>query len=133
MLDALKTVHEEMLAALAELEALTAEAACNEPAIAAARIRLSRASRRRRILSNQAIDQLLGGASPADAARLQGLRNRNTEQLETSAKHIGSWGLRTIREDWPQYCRASHGVRGELHGLIAADRELLYPLLERGG
>lgn len=133
MLDELKTAHEEMLAALEELETLTAAAACDESAVATARIRLSRASRQRRILSNQAIDRLLGEASAADAARLKGLRERNSGQLEASAKHIGSWGLRTIREKWLQYCQASQGVRRELRELIATDRELLYPLLARDG
>lgn len=133
MLDELKTAHEEMLAALAELEALTAKAACDEPAVATARIRLSRASRQRRILATQAIDRLFSDASAADAARLKGLRERNSEQLEASAKHIGTWGLRTIRENWPQYCRASQDVRRGLRELIATDREVLYPLLSREG
>lgn len=129
MLNELKQIHDELAAALDELDALTSEPELDEARLASARVKLSRVSGRRRRLVDAATLQLLDTASPADARRLRALRELNATQLEASTKHIGSWGLRHIQADWPGYCRASIGMRQSLRDLAAADRDTLYPLL----
>jgi hypothetical protein len=125
----LEQTHAEMEAALADLAAITGEATFDEPRLASARVRLSRASGKRRRIVDAAILNLLETASPDDARKLRGLRERNATQLEASTKHIGGWGMRHIVADWPGYCRASVAMRQSIHDLIAADRETLFPLL----
>jgi hypothetical protein len=129
MLDEFRLVHEEMEAALANLDALTSEPLLDETRLASARLKLSRASGKRRRLVDAATVQLLDGAAPSDARKLRALRELNAIQLEVSTRHIGTWGLRQIAADWPGYCHASVNMRQSLRELIAADRETLYPLL----
>jgi len=131
MLAELEQTHAEMQAALTDLDAITGEEVLDEPRLAAARVKLSRVSGKRRRIVDAATLNLLETAGPEDARKLRGLRERNAAQLEASTQHIGTWGLRHIVADWPGYRRASGPMRQSLHDLIAADREILFPLLSQ--
>ena len=131
MLAELKQIHEELLAAIADLDAITEGEGFDESRLANARVKLSRVSGKRRRLVDAATLQLLDDATPADARRLRALREMNAAQLHASTKHIGTWGMRQITADWPGYCRASVTTRQSLRDLVAADRDALYLLLGR--
>ncbi|MBO9711822.1 hypothetical protein [Sphingomonas sp.] len=125
----LKQAHAELEAALLALEALTIDPVLDEPRVAAARVRLSRASAHRRKLSDLAAMELLDTVRSAEADSLRALRERNAAQIQASSQHIGAWGLRQITADWPGYCRASVQVRAAIRALVKADQDTLYPLL----
>lgn len=129
MLNELRDIHEELLAALAALDMLTGRESPDEAAVAAARVRLGRASSRRRRLFDAACNRLMENASPADAQKIREVRELNAAQLQASTAHIGTWSLREIVADWPGYCRTARGMRQSMRDLIAADRETLFPLL----
>lgn len=129
MLAELKATNEELLAALDVLEQLTAQPEAHEASIASARLKLSRASGKRRRVVDAACNLLMETASPEEARKLRGLREINAAQLESSTVHIGRWGLRQVVADWPGYCRASTPMRQSLRDLVDADRATLYPLL----
>jgi hypothetical protein len=124
-------LHDELASALDALERLTAADSPDQAALAAARLRLSRASGSRRRLIDAMTTRLLETASPAEAARLRAYRDINAAQLHSSTSHIGNWGIRHVMEDWAGYRQASAQMRQSLRDLMAEDRKTLYPLLSR--
>lgn len=133
MLADLIATNDELLAALDVLEKLTLQPEPDEAGLASARLRLSRASGKRRRVVDAACNLLLESASAEEARKLRSLREINGVQLESSTSHIGTWGLRHVMADWAGYCRASTPMRQSLRDLIAADRDTLYPMLEGRG
>ena len=131
MLAEFKAVHDELEAAMNELDQLTRDEAPNQFAVANARARLGKASGKRRALFDMACNYLSKHAAPADAAKLRQIRELNATQLEASTKHIGAWGLRQLVENWPEYVRTAAPMRQSMRDLIAADRAVLLPMIER--
>jgi hypothetical protein len=127
----LRALHEELDAALIELDRLTSVETPDQAALAAARHHLSRTSRRRRRLVDNLTSRLLVTASPTEAQHLRALRERNAAQLQASTSHIGKWSLHNLMEDWQGYQAASSFMRQSLRDLMADDRQTLYPLLEK--
>jgi len=133
MLANLRAIHAELEAAMDELDLLTAAPAPSPTAVTAARTRLSKASGKRRGLFDAATNLIVETAAQPDAQRIRGLRDLNAAQLEKSTQHIGAWGLRQLTEDWPGYVRTAAPMRQSMRDLIAADRAVLLPMLERLG
>lgn len=131
MLAEFRALHEELNAAMDELDRLTAAPAPDQSAVAAARSRLSKASGKRRTLFDMATNYLGKTATPADAEKIRRLRDLNATQLQASTAHIGAWGLRQLVADWPGYVRTAAPMRRSMRDLIAADRATLMPMLER--
>ena len=131
MLAELRAIHEELLAVIGELDQLTQDDVPNQSAVAGARARLGRASGKRRALFDMACNYLGKTATPADAQKIRSLRDLNATQLESSTKHIGAWGLRQLVQDWPEYVHTAAPMRQSMRDLIAADRGVLLPMLER--
>lgn len=129
MLAELNATNDELLAALDALDVLTAQPEPDLAGLAAARLKMSKASGQRRRVVDAACNLLVETASADDARKLRGLREINAAQLEASTSHIGAWGLPQVTADWPGYVRASAPMRQSLRDLIEADRETLYPLL----
>ncbi len=131
MLAELKAIHVELEAAMDELDRLTQDAVPNQTAVASARARLSKASGKRRGLFDMACNALGKSATAADAEKLRQVRELNAAQLKISTAHIGAWGLRQLVENWPDYVRTAAPMRQSMRDLIAADRAVLFPMLER--
>jgi hypothetical protein len=129
MLAELNATNDELIAALDALDTLTAQSEPDLAGLAAARLKMSKASGQRRRIVDAACNLLVETASADDARKLRGLREINAAQLEASTSHIGAWGLPQLTADWPGYVRASAPMRQSLRDLIDADRETLYPLL----
>lgn len=133
MLAEFKALHEELIAAMDELDRLTAEPEPNQSAVASARSRLSKASGKRRTMFDMATNYLAKTATPADADKIRQLRDLNAAQLQASTAHIGAWGLRQLVADWEGYVRTAAPMRQSMRDLIAADRATLMPMLEKAG
>lgn len=129
MLARLKTAHAELLTAIAELEAETRRPVPVEATLSAARLKLTRASSRRKALIEHTILPALHGLSAEDARRIDDLRRRSAEIAVESSRHIGSWTMHAILADWAGYRRASRLMRTAMLQRIAEENEVLYPLL----
>lgn len=123
----LRSLHADLLAALAELEALTAEPRCDIERLSGIRYRLSRISgERRRVVDEQCRD--FARAAPADrAAALHALRRNNMEARILSTAHIGQWTLKEAAANWSGYRQASARMRAAMCAQIRHEQLLLCP------
>ena len=130
MLTELKAIHDQLRQAIAELAAVVTQPEMNDEALTAARLKLTRASRRRRSLIDSSIYPLLHDIPAAEAARLEELRLEAARLAAQSSDHIGRWTMRTITADWPGYQRASAAMRASMLKRIEREAAILYPLLD---
>ena len=129
MLTKLKASHAELLEGIAELEAETRRAEPIEATLSAVRLKLTRASSRRKALIEHTILPALCVLTPEDARRVDDLRRDAGEIALESSRHIGSWTMRAILADWMGYRRASKAMRATMLRRIAEEKAVLYPLL----
>lgn len=128
----LRTLHDQLIAALAELEAMTARPVFDRPALAELRHRLSRLSGERRQLVERLCATLGEQASGEQARRLGDLRHSNMRARVASSAHVGQWSLRDVASDWKAYCRASARMRATMLAHIEDEKAVLYPRLVPG-
>lgn len=130
MLTELKAIHDELREAIATLESVASRPAPDDAALSAARLHLSRLSRRRRTLIESAIYPLLTDLAPEDARRIADLRLETATLLVESSQHIGRWTMRAIGADWAGYQHESAEMRRAMLRRIRREAMLLYPLIE---
>lgn len=130
MLTKLKAAHAELRAAIAVLAAETARAAPDPAALPAARLKLTRASSRRRTLVQCLIATELHGLPSETAHRVEALRRNSYDMAVLSSEHIGRWTLRAILADWAGYQQASIQIRAAMLRRMEEEMTVLYPLLE---
>ncbi|MCW3848729.1 hypothetical protein OF829_15945 [Sphingomonas sp. LB-2] len=127
----LRTLHDELLAALAEMEALTARPSCDESELSRLRYRLSRVSGERRRLVEQMCLSLADHVTGDQAERLRAVHASSLEARAASNAHIGAWNIREVAADWEGYRRASAKMRAIMHAQIAAEKAALCPRVVR--
>jgi len=125
----LKDAHAELRAAIAELETETRRFEPDEATLSATRLKLTRASSRRRMLIDQEIFPTLRDLPPDQKSRVDDLRRTASEIAVQSSRHIGDWTMRAILADWQGYRRASKAMRDAMLQRIAEESAVLYPLL----
>ena len=130
MFTKLKDAHAELRTAIAELEAETRRFEPNEATLSIARLKLTRASSRRRTLIDQEIFPALGNLPPEQKSRVDELRRTTSDIAVQSSRHIGDWTMRAILADWQGYRRASKAMRSAMLQRIAEESAVLYPLLD---
>ncbi len=123
----LPAIHQALLAALDELEALTARPSFDPTELSGTRYRLSRLSSERRREVEALCDRLLPHVTPEHAAQIKALRSAMIDARIASTGHISTWTLREIEADWPGYCRASNAMRAQMRAQIEREKALLYP------
>jgi len=129
MLETLRRLHDDILAKLDALEALTSLPQPPMDRLPGLRQALTRSSRARTMLLERAYDQLIAEASPAKKTALETLKADGKDNMITSTRHIGSWTLREIGDRWPEYCAASATMRADMRKRIRSEKDLIYPLL----
>jgi len=127
----LRTLHEELVTTLAELEGVTHQSSFDEPTLSNIRYRLSRVSGARRKLVESLCMELIARGEPAE--QLRALREENLATRGISTAHIGAWNLPAVANDWPGYCRASATMRARMRRQIEREKLVLYPYLEKAG
>lgn len=130
MLTQLKALHAELRRAIAELAAETAKAEPDEVTLPAARLKLTRASSRRKSFIECSISPLLHDLPPDDARRVADLRRVAADMAVESSTHIGRWTMRAIIADWEGYRASSAAMRSQMQRRISEEAAILYPLLE---
>jgi hypothetical protein len=129
MLNQIKSLHEELLSLIAELEVLTAADTPNSSQLTQVRWKLTRASSRRSKLLEDAVFPALINASAAGAAQMLELRESSSDLRSASSQHIAEWTVSNIQADWQGYRKASEGMRASMKRRIAVEKRILYPLL----
>ena len=130
MLTQLQTYHAELLALIDALEGLTARPAPVLAEVAAVRMKLTRASRRRTMFLETTIYPLLLQRSAAsDRAQVSQLREAAKDRIAASTDHIGRWTLAALEDRWADYCAASRVMRAAMRDRIREEQTVLYPLL----
>ncbi|MES2042291.1 MAG: hypothetical protein V4475_00345 [Pseudomonadota bacterium] len=130
MLARLKAIHEELLAGIKTLEAVVQQSTPDVAGLTNARWKLSRASFHRRKFLVDHVYPALDRLPSSDSRGLEDLRTAGAAMLSESARHIAAWSTEQIVRDWPGYQRASMAVRAAMRNRIAAEKAILYPLLE---
>jgi len=125
----LKDAHAELRTAITELETETRRHEPDEASLSNARLKLTRASSRRRALIDQEILPTLHDLSPEQQRRVDELRRGASDVALLSSRHIGDWSMRAILADWQGYRRASMTMRSAMLRRIAEESAALYPLL----
>ena len=127
----LSGAHDQLIAEMEILDRITLGAQPELAELTAGTWRLSQTSLRRRSLASSAFDFLAGRLGEVELGRLKEVQSSDQEMMRRSARHIGSWTIRTIREDWQRYCLASREDRMHMKSHILLEKQSLYPLLER--
>jgi hypothetical protein len=126
----LRTAHDDVLAGLAVLDAITAAPQPDPAAYPLARWKLSRASRDRRAAFAAIAASLKPRLAPAQARALDQLSADDFAWQARSALHIRRWTPAAVAADWPGYCEASDAIRSAMRDRIRQEQALLYPLLD---
>jgi hypothetical protein len=131
LLAELTAAHAALLERIAELGAITGQAAAPRLEYSAARMRLSQASIDRRTVLNRTLRHLSEQADDATALVLARVREADGELIAHSVKHLATWTAESISADWRGYCEASREMRDHMARTVHAEAELLKPLLAR--
>lgn len=127
MLDTLEYHHGEVLRCLDALEALMSDLEPRLPAVTAARLALTRASRARTLYLETAVYPVLLANGRISA--VTELRDAGRAQQAHSAEHIGRWTAREIELCWGDYKKASNSVRRWMKERISLEKEVIGLLL----
>jgi hypothetical protein len=130
LLQELRAAHEQLLQAMAQMDAVTTGLGDRHQYIHA-RFAVSRASLARRMLWNRIFRTITPLVSQADAARLFELQSVDVALLHCSSLHVGRWTTHEVADCWLEYCQASRGIRSKMAVAIANEQRQLYPLLQR--
>lgn len=126
LLQELDEHHATIEAGMAEIERHCSRAVPDLAELAAARVRLSRASTQRsRLVRDVIVPKLLERADPT-------LRNELSQMLEAfsakrvaSSNHVATWSSWTIQQNWSGYREASATIRAMMREQIEREREVL--------
>ena len=131
LLAKLRNAHFAVLKCIAEMEQITAEATPDVIRYTAARLRISQASRERRLLWQHACRYLHDRVTADHSNDLRHLGMLDSELGLWSAAHIGRWTVKAIESDWIGYRQASRLMRRRMADCVAAEKRLLFPILAR--
>ena len=127
----LRTAHDILLKAMAEMAIATQTPLPDRQAYTAARWRLSKASRDRRAVWEKVYQYLLARVGPAEVVTLSRLAAANAELRRASTGHIGRWSGPVVDGDWVGYCEASQTIRWRMMSIVRQERSVVLPMLER--
>lgn len=132
MREELAAVHDALMASLQELETLLMQTTVTRADLANIRWRLSRTSKQRlRLLEQHVYPYLTGLVSGADAQAVRELQAGARPLLGQTVEHVAAWTIDRIIADLGGYRRASAMMRASMRARIKAERDILYPLLNR--
>ncbi|MBC9031494.1 hypothetical protein IAG41_03730 [Sphingomonas sp. JC676] len=124
----LRTLDEQLLAAIAELEVMTAQPACDLKLLSNLRYRIARAIvSRRKLVDALLLDVIAQGGEKAEIARAE--RERSMVVRAHYTAHVGAWAPAAVERDWQGYCEACVGLRKAVRAKVAAQKPILYPWL----
>ena len=124
----LRTLDDELLAALGALEELNARDDFDLKVLAGVRYRISRTIVARRKLVDALLRKIIAqGGENAEIARAENERSMAVRARYTA--HVGAWTPAAVAQDWPGYCAASADLRALIRTKLAQQKPVLYPWL----
>lgn len=124
----LRALDDELLSALAALQALNAEPDYDLKILSGVRYRISRAIVARRKLVDALVrDVMAAGGEKAEIARAEHERSMAVRARYTA--HVGAWNPAAVAADWRGYCAASDELRAVIRAKVVQQRHILYPWL----
>jgi hypothetical protein len=129
-LEALKTAHGNLLAAIEELGRLMEAPLPVPDLLINIRWNLSKASLDRRLLWGRIHLELAGRVDAESEDALRSLQDIDMRLLRASAAHVSEWTPVAVKQDWDGYRQASAIMRRRMLQGIEAEKRLLYPILE---
>ena len=111
MLDALKAVHDDVLAQIDALEAILREPLPSRDILTNVRWRLMRASRNRLKLLDE---QIYPALADVLRDRIAAFRADDVAKRAASAAHIARWHVAHILADWGGYRKVSAAITAEM-------------------
>jgi hypothetical protein len=126
----LKALQRDLEAVIADFEAMVTGPMPEEAAFAMLRLKLTRASSRKRVFLETIVYPALADLPEADRAELRRFRQEGQAQLQRSAEHIATWTMDRIVRDWDGYQGISALVRASMRQRQMEERRVLYPLIE---
>ena len=127
----LKTVHEQLLAAISGLESLLGAEAPDPRVLTGVRQQLRHCSAdRTRLLEEEVYPLVLKTASVTEQETIDALRADAARFRPISETHVAMWTTDRIMRTWPKYSSASASMRESMRRRIQYEQEALYPMLE---
>jgi hypothetical protein len=128
----LEELHRELTMLIATLGEATAHDVPDRSELTSIRWRLSRASRARtKLIETILLPHLRAQASLTDSDALDVLQAQISAASAESSRHIAAWTIDRVTAEWDGYRAASAEIRQAMARRIAAEKALLYPLLQR--
>jgi hypothetical protein len=131
LLAELKSAHRRMETAFTELGKEAAEDNPDAGRFSAKRMRVGQALLAKRQIVSKVASYLISVVSAEEAAAVRELRTRAHLHSQLASETIRSWSPAQIERDWSGYCAAASELTAKILSLIAAEKELLYPLMEK--
>ena len=122
-LSALEAVHHQVETCVLELEAFIAEKLSDIGLFSSVRLRLRQANVARTHAALDASRYLVSVNGPQPG--LLELKQSELNQSQLVSKHVQSWDLKRIQEDWDGYCRATRRILHGVRELVALEKKVL--------
>jgi hypothetical protein len=131
LLAGLQGAHRQIEAAIIEAEAMMAEGQPDPALSSALRMRIGQANLARSRIAREICSHLISTISIREAEAVRGLQRQDAEQFQQTSELIRQWTPTAVQADWEGYCAASRQARDQIRAIVAAEKWLFYPLLER--
>ena len=129
-LSALEAAHHEVESCVSRFEAIIAEMLSDVGQFNAARLRLRQANMARTQAALDASRYLIRADNPQ--TELLNLKQRVLDHSQSISKHVQSWDVQRIQNDWGGYCQATRRILRGVDELVALEKRLLCsPLRDR--
>jgi hypothetical protein len=131
LLAELKQLHSKLLASMGALDRLGRGPPPSEEELVNARLEVSRPSLARRLLWGRILAALAPRVRGRAESDLRLIQEADIRLLKASVNHLALWKPADAIANWTPYVAAEAGILGQIVGIIALEKGLLYPLLER--
>lgn len=129
-LSRLEAAHHEVESCVSRFEAIIAGLLSDIGKFSAARLRLRQANMARTQVVLDACRYLIRSDDPQP--QISDLQHRALEHSQSISKHVQSWDVQRIQNDWDGYCRATRRILRSGHEIVALEKRLLCsPLRDR--
>lgn len=125
----LNHAHRELNSAMNKLDELTRGFLPSKEKLASARLTISRASLKRRVIWSAIFEELARTSTHSELTGLKQLMAMDVALLKASHEHVAIWTINEILSHWEDYCRASSQIRWRMKAAMHAERRTLLPIL----
>lgn len=130
LLSALQAAHLQIDTAFAEMEGIASAEVTDLQHFSAARMRIGQANLARRRIVEKVSSHLISVVCAEVGEAVREHRRRDENYFQNVSELVRKWTPDAVLQNWNGYCTASRTIREGTLAIIAAEKGLLYPLLE---